>query len=1525
MQNEIRRPSPIIGWIAVALLASLGSLGTIAAPPAPADTAPEINNALLLPQDRQLEQWLEAARQSLDASDFGSATVMLQRIMQADEESFVAIPGHATFVTAREQAMKISTRLPEELRARFEADVDRSAREARIAAKHIGSAEAVAAFATRYRASLSGLEALQLLAATHRDSGRHDQAAIAWQAVAGHPRATKAQRAIAGIASIESLLATGKVNAAEQTARDPRWGTGDGTVLVAGKGVVPKEWIARRLREARQAQSQKALPAGESVVSVLPALQPVWSRETSTVVELQETVTQIQRYFREQGVVSSHAIRPVIAGNIVMTRTMLELVAFDVASGEQLWSVPNHEYAWITKRSTSLGSPPIRSTTASGWHRRTEADSVFGSLSTDGKLVVVVQEPERVESSPSKQGQNSPNQPVANPRWNQLCGYEITSRQLRWQVGNRPTGPADVLGGITFLGTPLFVDDLLFVVSRKDDDLSLLAMDRDTGHLRWSVKLGSLAPHLADSIARRRVACPVTLVDGLLLCPTASGTLAAVNPTTRSLEWAYRYPVVQHDLPIRPGNATTAPVPPDVWWNEWREVTCVAAETAGRVPKVVLMASPDSDQLQALNVIDGTALWSAPRSGALHFAGIAGDVAIVIEPMAVRAHDVRTGRLKWRAESGEISGRGTIFGSQFLQPRRAGGFAVINLADGTQSYGLTGTDAVYGTLVPCDGGWISQTDQSMNRLPLLETVRRRTQARWENQPSETTSLELARLDLQAGDPVAARRRMEGISTAEAKSLRRDAILAILRSLSTAAGNSQPKLPPEVGGLTPARSEDTAALGRELLGLCESNEERLVALRALGDAAWAAGDSVGAMTFFLNGLDLVDAIGLRSLSSWSVDEAASRTVRADRVLLGSIQRILDEARQHSPMANSTLLRELEQTLDARLAAALRSDDLFAVQRLVDRLSPLEWARRTLLANPTQALYARPLQKSEPILLSAAGSRNPLTSASALQQLAEIQTKSGWRTDAEAIQRRMLVDHADTPLADGQTLAAALASRPELAELRRRLLTPVPDLWPGRLPNVEKETKRNLEVYVVPVRIQASPGSPLDRLDVCVDRGGRDVWFTGDGHSGTWKARLPGPPRSRRSGFANQDQVEAYGVGRLLVLRVGSEVFGILPFNERGEPRAESTSLQVDIASGNEGSSGDVDYPDPVPAKVGIRHESFRLMDGFGRPAGSLGPVRPSYLCYRSYAKLVAVDTQTGRRLWERLDLPPNCQVLGDDDYVYLWRTDDRTLQTLSAIDGRSINERPWNVSPDDVLMHHGSRVWSVVRMPVTSVELTDARDGATVWSRQFPPNSIPFAMDQTAVAVLEPGGLLHLLAAGSGVPLGEALTVEMPEKVERIVCLQDAQRWYVAISGPVPRLSNLQADQLWGGLRVSFVHGWLYGIERQTAGIAWRRFLDSEPLPQNASHAVPLLVQMWRRSYADGESVTSTMGTLRLFDTRTGRDVLTHRHPALQPYYVLIPGENHEKLDLQTERETFQLNYNTSDQETQQERASDKKP
>jgi len=51
-----------------------------------------------------------------------------------------------------------------------------------------------------------------------------------------------------------------------------------------------------------------------------------------------------------------------------------------------------------------------------------------------------------------------------------------------------------------------------------------------------------------------------------------------------------------------------------------------------------------------------------------------------------------------------------------------------------------------------------------------------------------------------------------------------------------------------------------------------------------------------------------------------------------------------------------------------------------------------------------------------------------------------------------------------------------------------------------------------------------------------------------------------------------------------------------------------------------------------------------------------------------------------------------------------------------------------------------------------------------------------------------------------------------------------------------------------------------------------------------------------------------MGILKMVDLRSGREILTHREPSLQPYFSVISNETRESIDVMTEREMFTLNF-----------------
>ncbi len=1463
---------------------------------------------LRLVVDRQVEQWLVAARGHLERRESATAATFLARVLNADEDSFVVV--NSSLVVARHEAWKLTRRLTDEARSQLEADLDRVAFDARAVGKVGDSREETVALAVRHRFSLAGLEALRRLAATQRDLGQYESAAAAWGRVAEHVRATTAQRTAATMTQIESLVAANRWEEAVRVCDAALRAELSPTVAISGRTVVPREWLVARQQSLAEAALQpntiaSSLKSGRPLIGIdfAPAPDTRWSRLTPLPADMTNLMSDAQHAARGQGIVSSWAIRPLVVGSVVIARTLEQLVALDLESGATLWTKPHAEYAALVERWATLDHTSVQVPIVAAWHRRTEADSVFGSLATDGRIVVAVMEPDRKLTSPNRtallNGPGVANGPPANStslsesHWNRLVAFEVTTGELCWQIGGKPTGPADVYGGLRFLGPPLAVDDLWFGIARREDELNLLAIDSESGHLRWSISLGVLPPHLADAMAQRRIARPVTLVEGRLLCPTASGALIAVDPVTRGIAWAARYPVTQLEQAPRPVNGIGTGAVVDAWWNEWREVACLAENGL----HLAVLASPESDALHGIDAKSGRVIWSVPRGGGIHLAGLCAGLAIVVEPMAVRAHELRTGGVVWRCETGEISGRGTVLGTMVFQPRRAGNAVVIDGRAGTRCECLVSAESPYGTLVPCDGGWVSQTASSLVKLPWLAASRETALTKWNADPrDESAALELARLDLHAGQPAAARSRLLSIESVAVKSLRREALLALLRSEEVRLSEQSDIMP-----------VDRTALGSELLELSESPDDKLVALLAVGEAAARDGDLAGAVTSFLDGIDLLDATARRSVGEWPADSAATRFVRRDRVFVGAIERTLaqeDLGRRDKP---------LERLLEERLQAARKSSDPFAVQRLVDRLLPLAWGRQTLLSEATAVRFARTLKKTEPALLTVMQSRDEPLAQRAATQLAELFARSGWSAEAEVIERPLLNERSEELSHPGPASAAQPANDPVLTERRARLLAPAVDPWPNVLPNVDAGPKPPREdQYYLPVGVDAAPGSLLDRLDVSIDRQAQTVRFTGDGHAGKWTVTLSGPRPALRSSFATQDQFEAWGIGRLLVLRVGTELFGIAPLDDKGEPHA-SIIWQIDTALGMSPSFSE----EPIYARVGVRHESIRLTDTFGRVLGRVGPVRPDYLCYQSNGKLIAIDTQTGKRFWERRDLPPQSLTFGDEDRVFLWRAAERSLTVLSAIDGRTLGTQPWDAAPDDMLMQRDGRTWlatksvldvRVERRDASGAPLNGARDESLVWSKRFASKSVPFVLDRDTLGVIEPSGLLHLISAGSGSPLGEPLKVRVPLKLERIVCHCDDWRWYVAFSGSVDRRALFQAEQPWGGKRMPFINGPWIAIDRATKSIIWQRTIENEPLPLAASRFAPVFVQMWRQPLFDGTSPKGSEGRLRLIDKRTGSELANRTEPSWQPYFVLHPSASRDQLDIRTERETIRLRY-----------------
>src|SRR5690606_32464850 len=129
-----------------------------------------------------------------------------------------------------------------------------------------------------------------------------------------------------------------------------------------------------------------------------------------------------------------------------------------------------------------------------------------------------------------------------------------------------------------------------------------------------------------------------------------------------------------------------------------------------------------------------------------------------------------------------------------------------------------------------------------------------------------------------------------------------------------------------------------------------------------------------------------------------------------------------------------------------------------------------------------------------------------------------------------------------------------------------------------------------------------------------------------------------------------------------------------------------------------------------------------------------------------------------------------------------------------------------------------------------------------WQFPLQDGQTPFQLDSETLGIVDVRGILWLLDAEQGTLLGEPLTIDVPKGLLRIVATRDAQRWYVALSGPLTGEIQLKAAQVHHSYRVPFVNGPLIAIDREQFCIGWRHELNHEPLPLETSVTVPFLMQ-----------------------------------------------------------------------------------
>jgi hypothetical protein len=315
-----------------------------------------------------------------------------------------------------------------------------------------------------------------------------------------------------------------------------------------------------------------------------------------------------------------------------------------------------------------------------------------------------------------------------------------------------------------------------------------------------------------------------------------------------------------------------------------------------------------------------------------------------------------------------------------------------------------------------------------------------------------------------------------------------------------------------------------------------------------------------------------------------------------------------------------------------------------------------------------------------------------------------------------------------------------------------------------------------------------------------------------------------------------------------------------------------------------------------------------VSAFGRTLAHVGPVRAGFVCYHEKGKLVCLDTFTGRKRWERFDLPFDARSFGDEQQVLVWSPRRQSIDVLRVIDGQLLETRSWEGHPDRVLLLRETRAFQMIPKAVGwQLRCDDIAAGRVIWSHDAPAGSTPVVLDDHVMGIAEASGTLRFLRLDDGREAAEPVTFPPMPELERAIVSRDPETWYVVISNRLSRQAALQPANNLTSHRTPVVDGPLLAIDRRTFRIRWQQTLTRSPWLLDQPRTAPVL-HAYRLGTPHQIANGFTNSIIRLLDKQTGTEVLQREGANLLGFATFQSDVDRGLVEVRLEPETIRLRY-----------------
>ena len=1429
-----------------------------------------------LQYDRQMARKLSKARELIAAARISEAAVLLGKVLEVKEDYVYKPDRRLTLsIGIRAEAERLLGLLPREGIAEYRRYFGHAAKAELENAVASGRIEDVDGVARRYFHTTAGQHAAYLVAVHNLNQNEALTAAFLFQRIQRRSLDVNELEPGLSLQLAAAWYLAGMIDKAEMTLLQMQERFPGSSLDIAGRSLSMFTSNANALAWLREkVDLPQAAPSAAgwllyrggptrnmAVDDALPYLQPKLLSSIIAPGAAEAALEKLVQQRRKGHRALFPTMHPLCVGNTLITRTATSICAIDLVSGDLLWESRAHDaLADLVGIDDKPTGPQQEEMLADGLERRVWDDHTYGTISTNGQLVYVIEDVpfgvgadyQRLVMTPSGRRQLDVG---ALKDFSVLTAYDLKTGKVRWETGGPSSDESVRDGGLFFLGPPLPIGGKIYVVAREKKRTRLLELDANSGNLLWDMTLAEreqipqqhVFPTMPLSVyeqrAHRSGASPSS-AEGVLVCPLSDGDYVGVDLTTRTVLWVYRSPM--DAVPINPmfGNVFQQQMLADAYADpddRWVDSSVTIAE--GRV----LITPAASGKLICLDLSTGNMVWAKTRGDGFYVAGIRDGKVVIVGRSQVRALRLDNGESAWEHHvplpAGAVpTGRCMLSEAYCYLPLSTGEVAAYDLATGdliARSH-ATG-DHVPGNLMACDAGVISQTAQGVFRYPLLKQREDELRAALKADPEDKEILaQLGEVLLFSGNVAQAVEHLSNIddqqNATQTRTLLASALLHGVRS----------------------DLERFAKLAARADSLIEDPAMRVKYLRELAAAHERRGDVKEAFETYLrimeqgHEMDTLEHV------------AASRAVRRDRWLVAR----LDELWQ---IADA----DTRQWIVTRFQERVEDDT-----RDVLKFFPAHPAAEELrLQLAIQEIEQSHWNAAEQMLLSLLRTAKEDLKSEVVMQLARNSLGAGKPDLAAAYYQQLRQQYGERRLRNGKTgreiCDAAYASEAPPSAVDYLSAWPV-----GDAKSTSKRKGRSSSYYY-PIRVVSDhPWVPLSSA-VRVDSVGRNVMGYSQAGKKQWNISLKSLGQSNSYSGANYRLARAHSRGSRHVLWLESRVTVL---DVVGDKVTEVWS---------QGTLGELAKNARLLQMRMMRAQMRGLPSPF--PAGDLRPfaVAGDAVVFQSDRRLVAVDIDDGKVLWERNRFSEECDFYGDDQMVLVTPRGAREAVVLSVLDGRELGRR--EMPPlEERMVTMGRNVLHWTKDGNGRVlKLFDPWTGEDHWRHAYSPKSQPWYIDGLAV-VMEPAGDVVVVDIQSG---EQTARMKLPEAtgLESIYVAGERGHYSLIVNLPLELddAGVMFGNQFGNQVATAFpVNGRAYGIDFQQAKTLWSATVTNQLLSLDQPTRLPTLVfANFSRRYEqqdNGSMRSISHFQMLVLDKRNGKVLheekdKQHRYPYMMSY------------------------------------------